>query len=257
MPRRWPTWQRWLSTLAWLVLLAWLPWWLGLPILLALAAIVTLLQHRLDDEHVQLIRHALRWGLPGGLFAVQRALGGDVLAWGAALLGALAGYTLLAGLEAWLDRALRRGAATSKATAAEWPELAFAPVGPSVDIIELLPPAWQSAAEDLRDPCAGRVDYRNGSYQFADGSGVDRVGPNAVFSASGRWFVARMPHDRGIVLWDRQRNKRHRMRGWQLVGWHRDQPWLARNEHDMPQALATVLDEPGTGRTSNDTDVSV
>lgn len=257
MPRRWPAWQRWLATLAWLLALALLPWWLGLPLLLALVAIVALLQHRLDGEHVQLIRHALRWGLPGNLFALQRALGGDALAWGAALLGALAGYTLLAGLEAWLDRELRRAVPTSTSTADEWPELAFAPDGPMVDIIELQPPVWQSAAAVLLDPCGGPVDYRNGGYQFADGSGVDRVGPDATFSASGRWFVARLPHDRGIVLWDRERDKRHRLRGWQLAGWHHGQPWLARGDHDMPQALSSVLDEHGSALAAGGSDAPV
>jgi hypothetical protein len=93
--RRWPAWRAVLPRVAWLALLALLPWWLGLPLLLALAAVVTLLQYRLAGEHAALIRRALRWGLPGVLFALQRALGGDAFAWGAALMGDLAGYTLL------------------------------------------------------------------------------------------------------------------------------------------------------------------
>jgi len=236
---RWPGWNIVLPALAWMVVLALLPWWLGLPLLLALAAAALLLQHRLADEHVALIRRGLRWGLPGVLFALQRALGGDAFAWGAALLGALAGYTLLAGLEAWLDRAQRRDPAA--AASAEWPELALAPIGPAAEIIELQLPVWQSADEGLIDPLAHRVEYRSGNFLFADGSGIDGVGPFAAFSPAGRWFAARMPNDRGIVLWDRERQRRHRLRGWQLCGWHREQPWLIRREGDMPLALPAVL----------------
>jgi prepilin-type processing-associated H-X9-DG protein len=236
---RWPGWNIMLPTLAWVVLLALLPWWLGLPLLLALVAAVLLLQHRLAGEHAALIRRGLRWGLPGVLFALQRALGGDAFAWGAVLLGALAGYTLLAGLEAWLDRAQRRDPAT--AASAEWPELALAPIGPAAEIIELQLPAWQSADDGLIDPLADRVEYRGGNFLFADGSGIDGVGPHAAFSPAGRWFVARMPNDRGIVLWDRERQRRHRLRGWQLCGWYREQPWLIRREGDMPLALPAVL----------------
>ncbi|MFC5437254.1 hypothetical protein ACFPME_11845 [Rhodanobacter umsongensis] len=228
-----------LPGLAWLALLALLPWWLGLPLLLALAAVVSLLQHRFADEHVVLIRRAMRWGLPGVLFASQRTLGGDAFAWGAALLGALAGYTLLAGLEAWLDRDLRR--APPAPDAAEWPELARAPIGPAAEIIELQAPVWRRAEDGLIDPSGGRVDFRAGSHFFADGSRIDGVAPQAAFSPAGRWFAARLAGDRGIVLWDRESNQRHRLRGWQLSGWYREQPWLSRREDDMPQVLSAVL----------------
>ena len=236
---RWPGWSTVLPTLAWTVLLALLPWWLGLPLLFALVAAALLLQHRLADEHASLIRRGLRWGLPGMLFALQRSLGGDAFAWGAALLGALAGYTLLAGLEAWLDREQRRD--PTAASSAEWPELAMAPIGPAAEIIELQWPVWQSADDGLIDPLAHRVEYRGGNFLFADGSGIDGVGPHAAFSPAGRWFVARMPNDRGIVLWDRERHRRHRLRGWQLCGWYREQPWLIRRDGDMPLALPAVL----------------
>ncbi|GGY14979.1 hypothetical protein GCM10008098_02310 [Rhodanobacter panaciterrae] len=236
---RWPGWNIVLPALAWMVALALLPWWLGLPLLFALVAVVLLLQHRLAGEHVALIRRGLRWGLPGVLFALQRVLGGDAFAWGAALLGALAGYTLLAGLEAWLDRAQRRDPIAM--ASAEWPELALAPIGPPAEIIELQLPAWQSADEGLIDPLAHHVEYRSGNFLFADGSGIDGVGPRAAFSPAGRWFVARMPNDRGIVLWDREGQHRHRLRGWQLCGWYREQPWLIRREGDMPLALPAVL----------------
>jgi hypothetical protein len=240
---RWPGWNNVLPALAWLALLALLPWWLGLPLLLALASVVVLLQHRLAGEHVVLVRRAMRWGLPGVLLALQRALGGDAFAWGAALLGALAGYTLLAGVEAWLDRAQRRAYPASGAQSAEWPELAYAPIGPGVEIIELQAPVWLHAEDALADPASGRVDYDGSGYQFVDGSRVDGVAAQAAFSPAGRWFAARMAGDRGTVLWDRERNQRHRLRGWHVSGWYREQPWLSRREGDVPQALATVLGE--------------
>ena len=245
--RRWPTWRAALARAAWLVLLALLPWWLGLPLLLALAAGVTLLQHRLADMHAALIRRALRWGLPGVLFALQRALGGDAFAWGAALLGALAGYTLLVGLEAWLDRELHR--APAAAPSAEWPELAMAPIGPAAEIIELQPPAWQTATDDLVDPLGGHVVYREGAYRFEIGERIDGVGTQAAFSPGGRWFAARLHNDRGVLLWDRQRERQHRLRGWQLGGWYREQPWLLRRDDDMPLALSAVLGEDDVGET--------
>jgi hypothetical protein len=241
---RWPGWNVVLPALAWTVLLGLLPWWLGLPLLFALAAAVLLLQHRLAGEHATLIRRGLRWGLPGVLFAVQRTLGGDAFAWGAALLGALTGYTLLAGLEAWLDRSRRDWSWRRDPTAAasaEWPELAMAPIGPPAEIIELQLPAWQSAETGLLDPLAHRVEYRGGGFVFSDGSRIDGAGPQAAFSPAGRWFGARMPNGRGIVLWDRERHQRHRLRGWQLCGWYREQPWLSRREGDMPLALPAVL----------------
>lgn len=231
--------NRWLATLAWLLLLALLPWWLGLPLLFALAAVAVLLQHRLAKEHVALIRRGLRWGLPGVLFALQRALGGDAFAWGAALLGALTGYTLLAGLEAWLDRDQRR--APPAPASPEWPELAMAPIGPAAEIIELQPPQWQRFDDGVIDPLAGRVDYRDGSCFFEKGHEIPDVGSQAAFSPAGRWFVAQAAHDRGIVLWDRERDRRHRLRSWQLCGWYHEQPWLTRRDDDMPRPLAAVL----------------
>lgn len=237
--RRGLPWRVVLSRAAWLAVLAVLPWWLGLPGLLALAASVVLLQHRLSVGHAALIRRGLRWGLPGVLFALQRALGGDAFAWGAALLGALAGYTLLAGLEAWLDRAARR--ASAAAPSAEWPELAMASIGPTAEIIELQPVQWLAAAGELPDPLGGRVVYRANCYRFAAGNRIDDVGPQAAFSPCGRWFVVRLRHGRGVLLWDRRRERQHRLRGWQLVGWHRGQPWLARRDDDMPLALSAVL----------------
>lgn len=247
MARRRPAWMFVGYAALWVLLLALLPWWLGLPVLLALAAAVLLLQQRLSAPHAGLIRYALRWGLPGWLFALQRALGSDAFAWGAALLGALVGYTLLAGLEAWLDRDLRR--APPGPPAAEWPELAHAPIGPPAEIIELLPPQWHEARGELPDPLGGAVHCEPGGCRFDDGTRIDaRDGVIRVaFSPGGRWFAA-CSGKRGVLLWDRQRDRRHRLRNWQLCGWYREQPWLTRREGTVPLALAAVLgqdaDEP-------------
>src|SRR5690348_10029764 len=137
---------------AWLLSMALLPCWLGLPLLLGLAATVVLLQQRLATAHVTSIRRGLRWGLPGVLFALQRALGGGAFAWGAALLGALAGYTLLAGLEAWLDRGSSPTQSAPTEAHDSWPELAIAPIGPAGRIIELQPPIWRQVTGHFFDP---------------------------------------------------------------------------------------------------------
>ncbi|HXD38647.1 MAG TPA: hypothetical protein VN624_18470 [Rhodanobacter sp.] len=244
MAWRRPAWMIVLYTLLWVLLLALLPWWLGLPALLALAAAVALLAHRLAPGHAALIRRALRWGLPGWLFALQHALGGDAFAWGAALLGALAGYTLLAGLEAWLDRDLRR--APVHAEAADWPEIARAPIGPPAEIIELQLPAWQAAHGALADPQGGVVQCDATGCRFSDGEQLDapsgRDGfAQAGFSPEGRWFAACTAEQRVLLLWDRRRDRRHRLRGWRLCGWYREQPWLSRRDGDMPLALSAVL----------------
>jgi hypothetical protein len=270
----------WLSTLAWAVALALAPWWIGFPLLLAMVAALCLLEHRLAPEHRWLLRHALNWGLPGVLFSLQRALGGNVFAWVIALLGVLTGYTLLAGLEAWLDRDLRRAKAAEagKSSGAEsfvhassvlqssepqssepqssvdkslaWPRLALSPIGPPAEIIELQLPVWSAAdrdagtqAEGLEDPHGGRAIYRDGTYLFDDGTRVENVAALAAFSPHGRWFVARMVDDRGIVLRDREQGRLHRLRGWRLDGWYREQPWLIRRDADMPLALRAVLGE--------------
>jgi hypothetical protein len=237
--RRWPASRALLSVAAWMALLAVLPWWLGLPLLLSLAASTVLLQHRLTGTHAAMIRRALRWGLPGMLFALQRSLGGDVLAWGAALLGALAGYTLLAGLEAWLDRELRR--APPAPPSPEWPELALSPSGPPARIIELQPVRWQAVADRPPDPLGGNVVCSDGHCRLATGECIDDVGDAIAFSVSGRWLVARLRDERSLLLWDRQRDRRYRLRRWQLAGWDGEQPWLSRGDDAMPLALPAVL----------------
>ena len=242
--RRWPTWNIWLPGLAWIALLALLPWWLGLPLLLTLVAALLLLQHRLAVEHASLCRQGLRWGLPGMLFALRRALGGDAFAWGAALLGALVGYTLLVALEAWLDRDKRRvppSAVAISSASAEWPELAMAPIGPAVEIIELQAPLWQPAVDEFVDPRGGSVSFLDGNYRLADGSRINAVGTDIGFSPAGRWLAFRTANDNRIVLWDRECDQQHHLRGWQLCGWYHEQPWLARRDGEMPLALSAVL----------------
>jgi hypothetical protein len=149
----------------------------------------------------------------------------------------LAGYTLLAGLEAWLDRDLRRAPATPDA--AEWPALALAPIGPTAEIIELQLPSWQSTMDGQIDTAHEFPICRDGFLHFADGT---RIGArNIHYSVSERWIVVREARDRGVVLWRRGEGQANRLRGWQLAGWHRDEPWFFRNERQMPVTLDVVL----------------
>lgn len=205
--------------LAWLLALALLPWWLGLPLLLAIVAVLLFATDRLEG-HAPLLRLALRWGLPGVLFALQRALGGDAFAWAMALLGALAGFTLLAGLEAWLDRGRREKVAQPELR--DWPSLALAPIGPGVVVVELMPPQWSDGT--CPDPRGGEARWDAGRFVLPDAT-VERVQPRASFSPDGRWFAACT--SRGIALLDREHGRSYRLRGWELCGWH-DGPWLSR-----------------------------
>lgn len=243
MARRGPGGQALLPALAWLVLLALLPWWLGLPLLLALAAALLTVRQRLElGGYAGLIRRALRWGLAGCVLASLRALGDDAAGLLFALLGALIGCTLLIALESWLDRGRHPAPAFSDPAAAEpWHELAQAPIGPAVKIIELQPPHWWPAAGPLDDPCGGAVSCRDGSCCFATGERIDQVGAQVAFSADGHWFAAQMIDQKGVILWDRVRNRQHRLRGRQLAGWYQDRPWLSRDDGDMPLALSAVL----------------
>lgn len=235
--------------LAWVVLLALLPWWLGLPLLLSMAAAALLLEHRLAPRHAARIRRALYWGLFGWLITLSRALGGGVIGWGAALLGALAGYTLLIGLEVWLERDQRR--ASAAAASSDWPDMARSPIGPPAEIIELQLPAWHLASGDLPDPQGGSVHCSVEGCRFADGEFIDASGAagfaQVCFSPQGHWFVACTPDQRVLVLLDRQRERRHRLRGWHLRGWYRELPWLSRREDEMPLALHAILGDDDTG----------
>lgn len=245
---------RWVYGVAWLAWLMVVPWWLGLPLLLALTATLLISVDRLGAQ-AQTLRAGLRWSLPGVLFALQRGLGGDALAWGVALLGALAGFTLLAGLEAWLDRGLHRPSIEASSAMPEWRELALASIGPAAAIIELQPPQWLDAAPELADPRGGMVHWQAsashaGRYRFADGTEVDGVEARCAFSPEGRWFAAPLAHARGTVLHDREHDQTYRLHGWELCGWHPTQPWLQRNEHEAPMGLKDVLGQGGIERGS-------
>ena len=235
-----------LPAAAWTVVLALLPWWAGLPLVL-LSALGAVLLDRRFVHYAELCRRALRWGLPGLLFAVQRALGGDLMAWGAALLGALVGFSLVVLMESLLDHRVRR---TAEAKASpEWRELAMAPIGPRAHIIELARANWHEAIGEFYSP-AGRGRFEptgdgRGRYVFAHGPAIDKTSPRYCASPGGRWFVADLPGGRGEVLYDRHGGHTHRMMGWQLSGWEGEQPWLARGNDGVPVPLHEAL---GQGR---------
>lgn len=241
---------RWLRRIvpaaAWTCVVALLPWWLGLSLVL-MSALGAVLFDRRVVRYAEWSRRTLRWGLPGLLFAVQRALGGDLIAWGAALLGALVGFSLVVLMESLLDHRVQR-AATAEASP-EWSELAMAPIGPPAHFIELARADWQ----DATSAGIGAVDAMRfeatgegrGRYLFAQSPSIDEVSPRYCFSPGGRWFAANLPDGRGELLWDRQDGRVHRLRGWQLSGWHGDQPWLAQGIDMAPAPLYEVL---GQGR---------
>lgn len=252
-----PPWRAMAALLAWPLVLAVLPWWLGLSLLLAQVAFLLVLGTRLDENYARALRRGLRFGLPGMLWALQRALGGDAVAWGAALLGALAGYMLLVGLEAWLDRDATRASSPGMTTlvlsatdepaprrtaASEWPEKVMgSAMGPPAEIIVLDPPQWRAGDDQLADPWGGAVVWHDGAYAFAGRRRIDGVQALACFSPDGRWFAAGLTRDRGVVLWDRRHDRLHRLRAWQLAGWHDEQPWLQRHVDAVPRPLAHVL----------------
>ena len=220
----------------WTVLLALLPWWLGLALLLALT-VGAVFYTRRSHSYGELCRSGLKWGLPGVLFAVQRALGGDLIAWGVALLGALLGYSLLALLESLLLHRVRRTAAPSP----EWRELAMAPIGPPARIIELAPVLWRDAA-DVHEVQYEATANGEGNYRFADGHALRHLGPRCSLSPQGRWFAASPSGGSGDVLFERRRGKQHRLRGWVLCGWDQDDgPWLARHADGVPVPLHEAL----------------
>lgn len=220
----------------WAVLLALLPWWLGLALLVVLtvgAVIYTRRSHTFGG----ICRGGLKWGLPGMLFALQRALGGDPVAWAAALLGALVGYTLIALLESLLLHRVRRTTAPTP----EWREIALAPVGPPARIIELMPIEWRDAST-VDEPSYEAIAADEGNYRFADGHSLRRLGPRCAFSPQGHWFAANQPGGNGDLLFDRTRGKQHRLRGWELCGWDQDDgPWLARHADGVPVPLHEAL----------------
>ncbi|AIF49301.1 hypothetical protein HY57_19615 [Dyella japonica A8] len=231
---------------AWTCVVALLPWWVGLPLVL-LSVVGAVRFDRRIVHYAELCRRALRWGLPGLLFAVQRALGGDLMAWGAALLGALAGFSLVVLMESLLDHRVRRSPAA--AATPEWRELAMAPIGPPAHIIELARAEWHEATAAF-ESAAGPARFEptgegRGRYVFACGPVIEKTSSRYCASPQGRWFVANLPGGRGEILWDRQSGRTHRMMGWQLSGWEGEQPWLARCSDGVPVPLHEAL---GQGR---------
>ena len=236
-PRRgWP--WAWLPGLAWLLALAVLPWWLGLPLLLACVVLLLWSDGPLQAQTPRL-RRALRWGLPGLLLAIVRAFGGDALAWLLALLAALAGFSLLMLLEGWLDRDRQR--VSSPMPAGDWPELSLAPIGPAAAIIELQAPQWRALEAGVADPLGGALHWRDEAAVLADGERLYGVEPSCDFDVDGRWLLLPLARQAGVVVLDRRRGRRHRLRGWQLAGWHAGQPWLCRDEAQAPISIAHVL----------------
>lgn len=246
MPADWPVWRYLLLAAAWLLLLAALPWWVDLALLLA-AAIVLLGR---PGAREGLLRRVLRWGLPGLLLSLLRAFGGDARAWLFTLLAALVGFSLLTLLEGWLNH--RQQSAPPEVTAdgtddREWPSLALAPSGPPAQIIELQLPHWQALDHPLDDPLGGELDWCGGALQLADGSLVAGVEPRCEFGSDGRWLALPLAGKPGLMLLDRRRRRRHRLRGWQLCGWHEGVPWLSRDDERGPQPVAHVLGSGGDG----------
>lgn len=243
-PRR----KQWLPLAGIAILLALLPWWLGLPLLLASMAVLPLLQPRLLPAQLSRLRRGLRWALAGWLFALLWELGGDALAWLAALLGALAGYTLLAGLDAWLDRDLSREPVPPPS--AEWPESMLgsntaARAAPADLIIELSAPLWSGEAGAATSPFSAMATWQGNGYCLADGTQLMNVQRAACCSDDGRWFVARIDAPAGVALWNMERRRMHRLHGWHLCGWYRNQPWLQRDEQHPPWPLSAVLAQAG------------
>lgn len=236
-----------LPTAAWMMAIAVLPWWMGLPLWLLLILGAVMFHDRIV-HYATLCRRGLYWGLPGLLFATQRALGGHLIAWGVALLGVLVGYTLLALMESLLDRRVKRAPAATPTP--EWRESAMAPVGPPAHIIELMRVAWENAPAEFSDPDGESVRYEardagRGRYVFAQGRVIERASPRCCFSPEGQWFATPLPGDRGEILWDRRTDHLHRLAGWSLSGWEGEQPWLARRTDGVPAPLHEVL---GRGR---------
>ncbi len=88
--------------------------------------------------------------------------------------------------------------------------------------------------------------------QFDDGERVDAPKTSGGFAQVGfspqaHWFAACAPDRHALVLWDRQRDRQHRLHGWKLSGWYREQPWLSRRDGDMPLALHAVLGDDDKG----------
>lgn len=232
----------------WLIALALAPWWLGLPLLLGIAASLLVRVERLHAWQGRL-RLALRWGLPGVSFALGHGFAEAALGWTVAAVAALAGFTLLAGLEAWLDRHRRRAGAVASAPPAtgEWPGHVVAPPAVGSGIIELESPQWQACdAGALALPegaPGGRVRYVRevgfAGFRLDDGDGVEAPPGRCAIAPDGTWLVVEMPP--GVMLWNLRDGRVHRLRRRSLCGWHGGLPWLQSGPGEMPVPLDVAL----------------
>jgi hypothetical protein len=214
-----------------------MPWWTGLPLLLCIAAIQAAKLPRLQLYH-GIFRRMLRWGFAGLLVASYRAFGDHGLGLTLTLLAALAGFSLLVLLESWQDHKPQRSA-TLAAASPEWNEMALAPIGPSETLIILQPPGWV-VLDDSSEAPAGVTML--GAHRCGIGSAcIDNIELSISVAPEQRWIALPMAAWRGVVLYDRVHDKLHRLRGWQLYGWHASEAWLSRGEDQPPLPLSHVL----------------
>ncbi|HEU4669981.1 MAG TPA: hypothetical protein VFR91_04715 [Dyella sp.] len=233
----------------WLIALALVPWWLGLPLLLGIATTLLMRVERLHDWQGRL-RLALRWGLPGVAFALGHGFAEAALGWTVAAVAALAGFTLLAGLETWLDRHRRAGRADAPAPPAvgqEWPARVLSPPPAGSGIIELAPPRWQAAdAVPLAWPAgadSGHLRYVRepgfAGFRLDDGRGVQVPPGRCAIEPGGDWMAVEVPP--GVLLWNCREGAVYRLRRRSLCGWHAGRPWLQSGPGEMPVPLDEAL----------------
>jgi hypothetical protein len=234
--RRWPG---LILAIAWALLLACVPWWIGVPLLLALAIVQLARVPRLRAYN-EPMRRALRWGLVGVLIAAYRAFGGHALGLTYTLLAALVGFSLLVLLESWQQRKPLRNAAIA-AESPEWHEMALAPVGPAAVIIDIEPATWNTSVEFSGDATFHVERIDDDRYRIGERIDISQVEPHMSLSKGQRWAAWPMVAGRGLVLYDRAREKVFRLRGWKLFGWHGDEAWLTRSDDQPPVALSHVL----------------
>lgn len=198
-----------------------LPWWIDVPILLTVAAILLAFGQRMATL-ARLCGVALNVGMFGLIHAVQRDMGGSLLAWGVAMLAGLAGFSLIVLVESFARKPTMTAPVPETR---EWPELALDRVGPPGAIIELTPIEWTSDSALPGTP-------------FADGRMPARATGRYAISPDGGWWLAEL-HG-GVAVFDREHRKFHRLRGWKACGWH-GQPWFERRGSDLPVSLHEAL----------------
>lgn len=232
---------------AWLIALALLPWWLGLPLLLGIAAALLAQVERLQPWQGH-CRGLLRWGLPGAAFALGRGFDEAALAWTVAAVALLAGFTLLAGLETWLDRHRRRASAGPPPPPEhEWPRRVQAPPPAGSGIIELVPVQWRHCeGEPLPLPASmpgGHVRYVReagfAGFRLDDGRGIEAPPGRCAIDPAGGWLAVELAP--GVLLWHAGEGRSCRLRRRQLCGWFESQPWLQSGEGEMPLPLEQAL----------------